>query len=299
MLGEKIAAEIVHAERWIVGESLVWSARDEALVFVDIVGRRILRLIPGGALEAWETPEFATSIGLRRSGGFIVGLSRRICFWTPGGNFETIAAPDADLPGNRLNEGCVAPDGSFWVGTMQTNLEPDGSPRAQTANSGAYYRLAPDLGLTRLTPHEYGITNTMAWLADGSFVTADTPANALYAFPVHGGSTLGERRVFAAGFPRGLPDGSCLDAEGYLWNCRVAGGGCLVRYAPDGRIDRVVDLPCSWPTSCTFGGPELATLYVASARFTMSPEHLAANPQEGAVFALDVGTRGVPAHEFG
>ena len=79
----------------------------------------------------------------------------------------------------------------------------------------------------------------------------------------------------------------------------MAGGACLARYAPDGTLDRIVELPCSWPTSCTFGGPDLATLFVTSARFTMSPEHLAANPQEGGVFALDVGVAGKAAHRFG
>jgi sugar lactone lactonase YvrE len=101
------------------------------------------------------------------------------------------------------------------------------------------------------------------------------------------------------GFPRGLPDGSTLDAEGFVWTARVAGGGCLTRTAPDGRSDRVVDLPCSWPTSFAFGDPGLGTLYVTSARFTLSPEHLALNPQEGGLFALDVGVAGLPARRFG
>ncbi len=89
-------------------------------------------------------------------------LERRIAFWQPGGEFKTVAVPEPHLPGNRLNEGAAAPDGSFWFGTMQTNLNPDGSPRKQTENSGAYYRFSPDLEVRRLTPNEYGITNTMA-----------------------------------------------------------------------------------------------------------------------------------------
>ncbi len=72
-------------------------------------------------------------------------------------------------------------------------------------------------------------------------------------------------------YERGLPDGSCMDAEGYLWNCRVVGGSCLVRLDGLGKIDRVIELPCSWPTSCAFGGAALDTLYVTSARFTMAP----------------------------
>ena len=87
--------------------------------------------------------------------------------------------------------------------------------------------------------------------------------------------------------------------EGYLWNCRVVGGACVVRFAPDGSVDRVMDLPCTWPTSCAFGGPELTTLFVTSARFTMKADHLARNPLEGGLFALETGVAGRPEPLFG
>ncbi|MDS9950870.1 MAG: SMP-30/gluconolactonase/LRE family protein, partial [Planktomarina sp.] len=90
-----------------------------------------------------------------------------------------------------------------------------------------------------------------------------------------------------------------MDAEGYIWNCRVVGGGCVVRFDPEGRVDRVVDLPCSWPTSCTFGGPDLKTLYVTSARFTMTDNHLLAHPFEGGLFAIKPGVVGLRANLFG
>jgi sugar lactone lactonase YvrE len=138
----------------------------------------------------------------------------------------------------------------------------------------------------------------MIWLADGRFVTADTVANTLYAFDLKDGS-LARRTIFNEGFPRGFPDGSCMDAEGYFWNCRVAGGSCIARFAPDGQIDRIVELPCSWPTSCAFGGDGLDTLYVTSARFTMTEGYLAANPQEGALFAVNVDVRGIAPNRFG
>ena len=284
----------------VVGESLVWSAGDHALYWVDIGGKRVHRLEPtGGQHATWATPDFPTSIGIRAKGGFIVGLRREVCLWEPGGVFRPIAIPEPDLPDNRLNEGIVAPDGSFWVGTMQNNLTDDGLSKAMSRDSGAYYRIAPDFRVARLTPREYGITNTMAWLADGRFITADTTKNILYAFDYDSSAaTLSNRRVFASGFDRGLPDGSCVDAEGYLWNCRVVGGSCLARFAPDGRVDRIVELPCSWPTSCSFGGSDLSVLYVTSARFTMSDDHLAANPHEGALFSIDVGKRGTTTYQF-
>jgi sugar lactone lactonase YvrE len=90
-----------------------------------------------------------------------------------------------------------------------------------------------------------------------------------------------------------------MDAEGYIWNCRVAGGGCIIRFDPQGDIDRVIELPCTWPTSCAFGGEDLSTLYITSARFTMDPAYLDANPQEGGLFAVSAGVPGLPSRRFG
>lgn len=284
----------------VVGESIIWSPDEQALYWVDIVGHRIHRLLPQtGAHDVWPTPELVSSIGLRRGGGFIVGLEHRVTFWSPGGDFETFAVPEPELPDNRLNEGVVAPDGSFWVGTMQNNVNPDGSPRDMTGNTGALYRITPEAAVTRLTPLEYGITNTMVWLDDGRFVTADTLKNALYAFEVRPDGNLGPRRLFAEPPLRGLPDGSTRDSVNRLYNARVVDGRAIARFTPDGRLDRYFDLPCRAPTSCTFGGSELATLYVTSSRFGLPQETVRAHPEEGGVFALDVGARGLPAPEFG
>lgn len=296
-----IGAALVFDARDVVGESLVWDEARARLVWVDIIGRRIHRLDPlSGAHESWPAPDLVTSVGLRKDGGAVVGLRKDIALWDFGGPFRAFAAIEADLPGNRLNEGVVAPDGSFWVGTMANNIGPDDAPVAIAADAGRLYRLAPDGKVTSLSEDSFGITNTMAWLPDGRFVTADTMKNALYSYRWDKkAGRLGEALPFFTGFERGLPDGSCLDAQGYVWNCRVVGGSCLARIAPDGKLDRIVELPCSWPTSCAFGGADLDTLFVTSARFTMSVEHLAANPSEGGVFALRPGVRGMPAHRFG
>ena len=132
-----MTARLVLDCRNIVGESLIWVDAEQSLYWVDIVGSRIHRWAPdSGAQDVWATPELPTSIGLRKDGGFIVGLRQRVCLWRPGGSFETFAVPEPDLPGNRLNEGVVAPDGSFWVGTMAENIGPDGGPQPMSGNSG-------------------------------------------------------------------------------------------------------------------------------------------------------------------
>jgi sugar lactone lactonase YvrE len=283
----------------IVGESLVYDELKGDLIWVDIPARRIHRLnLATSKHDLWPTPDFPTSIGLRKDGGAVVGLRDRVALWDFGGPFRTLAVVEPDLPENRLNEGRVGPDGSFWVGTMRNNLNADGSPKELDRSSGAVYRVAADGSVTQLTPREFGITNTMAWTQDGRFLVGDTLKNEIYAYRVvHGG--LGEKRVHVSPFARGLPDGSCLDADDGLWNCRVVGGRAVARFRPDGSFDRLAELPCSWPTSCAFGGPNFATLFVTSARFTMSKDHLAANPQEGELFALDVDARGCKEHRFG
>jgi sugar lactone lactonase YvrE len=281
----------------VVGESAIWCCRTGRVLWVDIVGRRIHALEPAnGTHRTWPTPEFITSIGLRKDGGALVGLRRHVARWDFDERFETVAIVEPERPDNRLNEGKVGPDGAFWVGTMQNNIGADGCPLAITGATGAYYRIWETGRVEALTACDYGICNTMAWRDDGQFVCADTSSNSLYAFD-YAHSGISSRRHFAPPFARGLPDGSALDAEGYLWNCRV-GGGCIVRFAPDGAVDRVIELPCSAPTSCAFGGPDLRTLYITSARFGL-PEERRVHPDEGAVFAFDAGVPGRPEYLFG
>ncbi|MHB1101907.1 MAG: SMP-30/gluconolactonase/LRE family protein [Devosia sp.] len=284
--------------RNIVGESIIWSPGEQALYWVDIVGSRISRFDPAkGAHTSWPAPELPTSIGLRRRGGFIVGLRRRVALWSPGSEFQTLAVPEPDLPDNRLNEGAVAPDGSFWVGTMQDNIAADGSPKAMTRDSGAIYRIAPDGVVSQLTDRSFGITNTMLWTDDGSFITADTLRNEFYRYDYAEGA-LRNRRPFAPRIERGLSDGSAMDGAGSIYNARVAGGAAIAQLTPEGEFDRIIDLPCSSPTSCAFGGPDLSTLYVTSSRFGMSQDQLNANPAEGGLFSLTLDARGRAANLF-
>lgn len=177
-----------------VGESPVRSVADGRLHWVDITGKRLETVRPAtGEHRVQPLPEFATSVGLRAGGGFVVGLRRRVCLLGADARLETLAEIEPDRPRNRLNEGRVVPDGSFWVGTMQDTLDDKGRAVEIEAWTGALWRVSPEGEAARLTPDAFGIANTMIW-RDGRFVCADTLANRLCAYgrdPASGRSGAG------------------------------------------------------------------------------------------------------------
>ena len=176
---------------------------------------------------------------------------------------------------------------------MRNNINPDKSSAETGGTDGILYRLDPD-GTISEWKSNLGVSNTVAWSPDRTrFYFGDSLANSVrcYDYNVIDGSIAGER-PFLEGFSRGLPDGSTVDADGYLWNCRYY-GGCIVRVAPDGAIDTVVEMPASNVTTCTFGGDDLRTLYVTSAAAETQGEELA-----GGLFAIETDVCGQPENRF-
>ena len=170
---------------------------------------------------------------------------------------------------------------------------------ARGGRSGSLYRFGPHAGLTRIRGG-IEIPNGLAWSPDSrTMYFTDTFDRRIFAHdfdPDHG--EMGPPRLFAS-LPEGTatPDGATVDAEGFFWTA-IYGGGRLHRYAPDGRLDRVVPLPMSQPTSCAFGGSKLNILFVTSASQRMSPEALAREPFAGAIISLDVGVTGIQEPSF-
>lgn len=282
-----------------VGEGPFWDEAAQALWWVDITGKVVLRWVPAtGERRHWDVPDFPSAVVLRRGGGALLAMRDGLYFLDPvTGDLSLFCRPEADRPDNRSNEAKCDARGDFWLGTMQNNLHPDGSPKEMTASTGALYRVHADGSFTREVDG-VGLSNTLAWTADGrTLLFADTLTNVISAFTVAGDGSLGERRVFSEEPVPGHCDGSTIDSEGYLWNARFA-GGCLIRFAPDGRVDRRLELPVTNPTCCCFGGPDLRTLYVTSARHGLSDEQLARNPHEGAILAVAVEVPGTPSARF-
>ena len=275
-----------------VGESPVWSQADGSVYWTDVCRFLVHQLVVSReTLRTWIFDEPVVALSLsNESGRWLVALASRLIWWWP--KTDRRMEHGFVLPGYprvRLNDGRADPQGNFWIGSMRNNLLPNGDLTSAGGTDGVMYRISPT-GQVSEHIHGLGISNTVCWSPDGgTFYTADTLANAVwaYTFDAHN-AALGQRRDFFIGHGEGLPDGSAMDAAGYLWNCRF-GGGSIVRLAPNGSIDRMVRLPVQDVTSACFGGPDLQTLFITSAAVLHhSGERLA-----GSLWALACDTPGL------
>jgi len=280
----------------IVGESPAWSAAEGALYWVDIVSKRVHRL-KGDQRDTWDMPEWTCGVTPTARGDLLIALERDLKrFDTDTQVFTDWLTLPEEPAGNRNNELKCDPRGRLWLGTMQNNIAADGSGTDITASSGALYCISPDKTITqKLT--KIGISNTLAWSPDEQhFYFADSMANKLWRFDIDMDSAdLNQQTTFFAPDNLGAPDGSAIDADGYLWNARF-GASCVVRLAPDGSVDTRIDLPAKNPTSCAFGGDDMKTLYVTSARFGLADGDL--DDDQGAVFAIQVDAPGLAVPAF-
>ncbi len=290
----------VLAARNIVGESPAWSAAEGALYWVDIVSKQVHRLKHGlkdNHLDTWDMPEWTCGVTPTARGDLLVALEHDLKRFDTDNHIlsDWLTLPEEPTD-NRNNELKCDPRGRLWLGTMQNNIAPDGSGTDITASSGALYCILPDKTVTQQLTG-IGISNTLAWSADEqAFYFADSLANTLWRFDIDMTSTtLSQQSTFFAPDNLGAPDGSAIDVDGYLWNSRF-GAGCVVRLAPDGSIDTRIDLPAKNPTSCAFGGDDLKTLYITSARFGLAESEL--DDDQGALFAIQVDTPGLAVPAF-
>ena len=271
--------------RDVLGEGPLWSARDNALYWADILSYRLNRLsLDSGVVRSWEFDEYLGWAVEREKGGFVLGLGRRFVRFDPEtGVTRTIAAPEPDRFGNRINDAKADPQGRIWAGTMSINCEDP---------TGSFYRLDTDGSVTRVD-HPYTIANGPAIAADGSFLLhTDTALATIFRFDINNDGSLGPRTPFISFEPEwGNPDGMTFDAEGGLW-VACWGGSCVTRFSPEGVRERSIALPASQITSCTFAGPALDRMFVTSASDGVD------EPQGGALFEVDPGCRGLATQYY-
>lgn len=279
--------------RTSVGENPLFDARTNRLYWIDVRETPAIHALDlaSGAERRWPSKEDIGSIALTHGDQLVAGLRSGFAFFDPTkGTWSAIADPEADLPGNRMNDGKCDPAGRFWCTSM--------NPESGLAE-GSLYVLEPDLSHRRVHSG-YFTPNGIAWSLDGATMyIADTRRGAIFAFAFDAArGTLGERRIFAdLGAMPGGPDGATVDAQGGLWSAQFD-GACLVRYDASGRMDRVVRLPVSKPTSCTFGGPDYRNLYVTTATRGLDASARAAQPLAGRVLVVDVGVQGLAPVPF-
>jgi sugar lactone lactonase YvrE len=279
------------------GEGPLWHPEERAVYWTDINRFMIHRYdFFARTVKSWFFDEPVTMLSLTdRPGTLAVALGSRLILWRRARDERRDHS--FRLPGwphVRLNDGRPDARGSLWLGSMRNNVHPDGSAGEAGGTDGVLYRVDPG-GAVSEWKRQVGIANTMAWSPDGAtFYFADTLANTIYAYDYDRATgAISNERPFLAGFPRGSPDGSAVDNEGCLWNCRY-GGGCIVRVRPDGAIERIIEMPATNITNCIFGGLGRRTLYATSASLGAPPSDRLA----GSLFAIESGVAGLPENRF-
>jgi L-arabinonolactonase len=275
----------------ILGEGPVWDVQEQAFYWLDIRGCLVRRYDwSSGRTQSWTLPEMVGSLAIRERGGLLLAMRSSIAFFDPAtGALERVAAPEAGRENMRFNDGKCDRQGRFWSGTMNDLVrEP----------SGTLYRLDPQRGCVAQF-NGLRTPNSLAWSPDGRIMYfADSRSQVIHAYPYEPATgELGAPRVFHTVEPPAIPDGATVDAEGFVWSA-LYGGSRVVRIAPDGRVDRTIELPVEQPTSCQFAGPDLDVLFITTARQRLTQEQLAQQPLAGALLAADVGVRGLPETRY-
>ncbi|GAA1501741.1 hypothetical protein GCM10009740_38310 [Terrabacter terrae] len=277
----------------LLGEGPVWSVQEQTLYWVDIVGRAARSYSPStGQRREWSMPSEIGALALRTCGGALVALRSGFALLDlHTGALTAVCDPEPAQPDNLFNDGACDRAGRFWAGTLhQDEIEPLGS----------LYRLGADLDCTRMLS-DLVIANGMGWSPDDrTMYFTDSGHGRIYAFDYDlERGELSSQRTFAEVDERdGVPDGLTVDSDGYVW-AALWDGGAIRRYAPDGKLAEIIELPVPRPTSCAFGGPELSTLFITSARDGLDERTLHEAPLSGSVLALETAVTGIPEPTFG
>lgn len=276
-----------------VGEGPVWDVAEQALYWIDILGKQVFRHDPAtGETQAWGVPDIIGSMALRKDGGAIVALADGVYtldFTT--GACDLLACSPHLTAEVQLADGKVDRRGRFVVGA---------SDRGMKDARGKLFVLDPGATQLRVIDDDIFLANGPCWSPDNAtFYHADSIRKLIYAYDYDiDTGTVSNRRPFASTEDLGgIPDGATVDAEGHVWSA-ICEGGKIVRFRPDGSIERIVEFPQKLPGSVMFGGAALDRLFVP----TLSPAFMGreADPLDGATFVIDgLGLTGLPEPRFG
>ncbi|MBS1052199.1 SMP-30/gluconolactonase/LRE family protein [Gluconobacter kondonii] len=275
-----------------LGEGPIWIASEKSLYFVDIPEARIHRFTPATEVhESWSAPDRVAFLLPVEDGTFLAGMPDGLRRFDPkNGTFSDHKLVEPEKPGNRLNDGCVDPQGRLWFGTMD-----DGEEQP----SGSIYRVVHERAALNLSHHDegYTVSNGPAVSPCGkTLYVCDSPEQTIYAFDIQPDGELANERVFAR-LEQGYPDGIVTDSEGTLW-CGVWGGSRVMRFRPDGTALPSIPMPVTNVTKVAFGGDDLKTVFVTTARKGLDAETLTKEPQAGSLFVFRTDVAGAPQQVF-
>lgn len=294
--------ECVARSNNLIGENPIWNVAEQALYWLDTKTPFVRRFHPGsGRLDQWEVPapynrdDQLVSFAFRRSGGMIAAFRRGFhALDIERGLVQPIVDAERvpEVPeSNRMNDGKCDARGRYWCGSMNTNY---------TDPTGSLYRLGADLNCTRM---DSGIicSNGIAFSPDNkTMYYADTRGFMIWAydFDLDDGVVRNRREFVSTRHFAGRPDGATVDTDGNYWIAMIA-MGTVAKFNPEGKLERLIELPVTHPTMCAFGGSHMDTLFVTSASFSLTPEQKHKQPLAGALFAISgIGAQGMPEPLF-
>lgn len=289
---DELAERIVDA-RNTLGEGPFWRARENRLYWVDIEEGRVHRYHPeSGETRAFDIHRRVSLILEDERGGMMLGVQGGLISFDPAsGPGETLCSLDANIEGQRTNDGACDARGRLWVGTMQTDCQ---------EGAGRLYRIGPDLSPTCMG-EGMSIPNGLCWSHDHRVMYhIDSPKGRVdrYLYDLESGSITPDGVAVMIPSDLGVPDGMTIDAEGMLWVAHYGGGG-VYRWNPeDGNLLGRIRVPALQVTACAFGGEDLQTLFITTARQHLDADHLSALPESGGLFSFRPGVAGLPRHPF-
>jgi sugar lactone lactonase YvrE len=275
----------------ILGESAIWCGIDNVLYWVDIRAPALRRLEPQtGQVTSWAMNDLCAAVMLSTDRRLLLAMRLGLFAFDPADKtLKPFVAPEPESLNNRLNDSKCDRSGRLWTGTMRD---------FGLARTGSLYRIGADASCTRMLG-DITVPNALSWSPDDrAMYFADTPDGQIRAYEFDAGEgQLGAMKIIETGPLPGRPDGATVDSDGCIWSARYQ-GSCVARITPQGKVDRIVELPASQVTSCTLGGPDLRTLYITTARQKLSPADLDSQPLAGGLFAVRVDVGGLPEPRF-
>ncbi|HWA18259.1 MAG TPA: SMP-30/gluconolactonase/LRE family protein [Devosia sp.] len=286
-------AELFIDSKCELGEGVFWHPLLDRLFWFDIINKTLFSATANGIMVdrfLFDAP--VSAAGVIDADHLAIASSAGLYRLELSTDTRELMSPiDPPNAATRSNDGRVNPAGGFWIGTM-------GLKEPGRIKSGSLYQIR-DGQVTKLLG-DINIPNSTCFSPDGAIAYfADTAARTIRQVSLDPATGLpnGPWRDFVGPDHPGGPDGAAVDSKGYVWNARW-GGSCVIRFAPDGKVDRVIEVPVPQPSCPAFGGPDLRTLYITTARENLTPAQLAAAPESGGVFAIDVDVPGLPENLF-